>query len=125
MSLPISLFIVGEAKFNIQVNASKGIIASGSINNPIKLGGIFSLTNSTGTKGPSGSIDTSGIISFDGTRMMRANTRLLRAPADTGPQPYLTLDGSVSFLGLSETIKAEVSKNSFDFHLSYDLFEHC
>jgi hypothetical protein len=111
-----------EAKFNIQVNFNKGIIASGSINKPIELGGIFSLSDTAGTKGPSGSIDTSAFSSFSGGRMMQANTRLLRADPLTDDNPYFTLDGKVVFLGITESIKAKASRSSFDFELAFNFF---
>lgn len=109
-----------EAKFDIQVNADKGIIASGSINDPITIAGIFSLSDTTGKKGPSGSIDTTAFTS-SGNDRIRANTRLIQ-DAGSGKTPYLSLDGKVQFLGITESIKAEVASDYFNFELKYDFF---
>ena len=108
-----------EAKFNIQVNANKGIIASGSINKPIGIAGVFSLSDTTGTKGPSGSINTTAFAN-PSVPIIQANTRLSQVSIVTDTTPYMSLDGKVSFLGLTESIKAEVSSSSFDFELDYN-----
>jgi hypothetical protein len=107
-----------EAKFNLQVSWGKGIYASGSINAPITLAGILSLSDVTGKTGPSGLIDTSQLPSrTDAAALERRRDRLL--VADGTAQPYFTLDGRLVFLGIDESIKASAAGSTFDFTVDF------
>jgi hypothetical protein len=106
-----------EAKLNLQVSWTKGIIASGSINNPITLAGIFTLSDTTGTAGPSASIDTTAIVAAP-----RPARRLggSRSPALAGAaKPYFTMDGQLVFLSVTATISAQASGETFDFDFDF------
>lgn len=104
-----------EAKFKLEVSWGKGIVAAGSINDPITLGDVFTLSDTTGTAGPSGSIDTTSLAAIE--RARRSGLQLLLLG---DPPAYMTLDGRVALLGLTETVSARVSKSSFEFDLSFD-----
>lgn len=106
-----------EAKFGLQVNWGKGIIASGSISEPISLGGVLIISNADGTKGPSGSIDTSQLPSRTDRHALERRREQLAIGA--GAQPYFTLDGRIRFLGIDESVKASAAGKSFDFELSW------
>lgn len=56
------LFYSLEIKLFMQVSYNQGIIASGSINEPIEIAGFLKISDETGTTGPSASIDTSSLI---------------------------------------------------------------
>lgn len=116
-----------EAKFDLQVVYDKGIIASGSINDPISLFGVFALSDVSGTKGPSGSIDTTALPSRKARAEARRASRNRRTASSTAlavaDKPYFTLDGRVQFLGIAESVKAQASKTSFDFQVSFAFLE--
>lgn len=78
--------------FDIEIIFQSGIQASGYISAPINLGnGVFVLSDSTGTKGPQGSIDT------------------LALTGSGNDGPYLTLSGSLTLLGMTDTISATIT----------------
>ncbi|MCR9255490.1 MAG: hypothetical protein NXI16_05280 [Alphaproteobacteria bacterium] len=111
-----------EADFNIEVEFSKGIIASGSISKPITLLDVFTLSAADdASKGPSGSIDTTQLAALQrANRIALANgTPLLTLEswAADGSPPYFTLDGKVEVLGLTESVNAKAAKSSFDFDI--------
>ncbi len=107
-----------EAKFNLQVSKDHGIVGSGSINQPIKIGEVFSLSDATGQTGPSGSIDTSRLP--DRTdRLALEQLHQRRALRLGDEQPYFTLDGKLAFLGLDATITASAAGKTFDFDLDF------
>jgi hypothetical protein len=88
--------------FAFQVSTS-GVSASGSINNPIVVnaGGvnILTLSDTTGTKGPSGSIDTMA-------------------------SPYFTLNASLALLGLiNASVDAYVGDDNFTFDATLSVFD--
>jgi hypothetical protein len=116
-------FYSWEAKFNLQVSWGKGIIASGSINDPIALGGdILIISNVDGTKGPSGSIDTTHLPRRDERRALEERRTRLAIDA-AAAQPYFTLDGRLRFLGIDESVKASATGKSFDFEVSFKFLE--
>lgn len=98
------LFYGFEAVFDIAIYFSTGIKASGYINKPLSLAnGLFKLSDASGEKGPYGLIDTTFL---------------------TSPQPgkpYLTLSGSVTLLGFTNTLYAYISSNEFTFETSTNL----
>lgn len=98
------LFYGFEAVFDIAVYFSTGIKASGYIDKPLSLAdGLFKLSDASGEKGPYGLIDTTFL---------------------TSPQPgkpYLTLSGSVTLLGVTNTLYAYISSNEFTFEASTNL----
>jgi hypothetical protein len=115
-------FYSWEAKFNLQVSYGKGIIASGSISEPISLADVLIISNADGTKGPSGSIDTSQLPARTERRALEE--RRSRLAIDTAAaQPYFTLDGRLRFLGLDESIKASATGKTFDFEVSWDFLD--
>jgi len=105
-----------EATFSIVVNASTGIYAKGQINKPITVGPIFTLSDSTGKTGPSGLIDTSKLPSRTDQQALALRRDWLFAG---GVDPYFTLDGKVSLLGIETVVKAQAAGQTFDFDLSW------
>jgi hypothetical protein len=111
-----------EAKFGLQVSWGKGIIASGSISQPITLADVLTISNADGTKGPSGSIDTTQLPSRTERRALERRRGQLAL--DTGAaQPYFTLDGRLRFLGIDESIKASAAGKTFDFEVSFEFLQ--
>ncbi|MDG5490533.1 hypothetical protein [Psychroserpens sp. SPM9] len=55
------LFYTYELKLLMEVNFDKGIIANGSINKPISILDILTISDATGDKGPNASIDTTNL----------------------------------------------------------------
>jgi hypothetical protein len=115
-------FYSWEAKFNLQVSWGKGIIASGSISEPISLADVLVISSADGTTGPSGSIDTSQVPARTERRALaERRTRLAVDPA--AAQPYFTLDGRLRFLGIDESIKASATGKTFDFEVSFGFLD--
>lgn len=106
-----------EIKLCVEVSATNGIKASGSVNQAIDLFGVLSLTDATGTTGPSASIDTAGLMSTPASTAGPVKTQALAVAPTAGADPpaYLCLDGKVQLLGVSYTLECEVTKTSFDF----------
>lgn len=93
-----------EAVFDIAIYFSSGIKASGYINNPLSLaGGLFKLSDASGTKGPFGLIDTTAIL----------------GPSD---KPYLFLSGSITLLAFSDTVCAYIKNNAFYLEMTLHQF---
>lgn len=93
-----------EAVFDIAVYFNSGIKAWGYINKPLSLaGGLFKLSDASGTKGPYGLIDTTSII----------------APTD---KPYLYLNASMTLLAYSDTICAYIKNDAFYIEMTLHQF---
>ncbi|THU34884.1 hypothetical protein FAM09_23105 [Niastella caeni] len=90
------IFYGFEAVFDIEIYFNTGIKASGYVNKPLSLaGGLVTLSNAQADKGPYGLIDTTAINSPDPDK------------------PYLILSGSITVLGISDTLYAYIKEGSF------------
>lgn len=87
-----------EAIFDIEIIFERGIKASGSINEPLVLGGgVFKLADASGTKGPTGMIDTLDL-------------------SGPGSNTYLQLSASLTLLAMTDTITATVTNDGWNFN---------
>jgi len=102
-----------ELQLAVDVSASQGIRASGSVNEPIDLLEVLKLSDVTGTRGPAASIDTSGLMPAAASR----------AAAAAEPPPYLFLDGRLTLLAETYTLEAKVTRSSFEFDFGFTLLE--
>lgn len=110
-----------ELTLSVEVSASKGIKAAGSVNDPINLFDVLTISDATGKTGPSAAIDTTQLMSSPAAINSRVKTRaraVAPAPA-AAPPPYLWLDGEIDLLGVSDTIQASVTDTSFDFEFQF------
>lgn len=110
-----------ELKLCVEVNASKGIKAAGSVNHAIDLFGVLTISDVTGTTGPSASINTASLMSSPAAIAGPVKSQLAATAPAAGENPptYLCLDGKVSLLGVSYSLDAKVTKNSFDFDFEF------
>lgn len=111
-----------ELTLSVEVNASKGIKAAGSVNDPITLFDVLTISDATGTTGPSAAIDTTELMSSPAAINSPVKTRALAvAPAPAAaPPPYLWLNGKIDLLGVSDTIQASVTDKSFEFEFEFE-----
>ncbi|TCJ13569.1 hypothetical protein EPD60_12285 [Flaviaesturariibacter flavus] len=99
------LFYGFEAVFDVEIYFNTGIKAYGYIDKALSLaGGVVKLSDVTGSKGPYGLIDTSAILATDN-------------------KPVLTLSGSLTVLGFTQSLYAYVSNGGFVFETATSLLD--
>lgn len=96
-----------------------GIKASGSISK-ISLGGMLTITNSTGNAGPSFSLDTSAASSSPAGELAGSGMPSPSAGGASVPR-LLSLSGKASLMGLSDSVSGSVSDTGFNFSLNQSL----
>lgn len=105
------LFQSWELDLQIQIQWDKGVVASGSISEPITLLNVLTLSDATGAQGPSAAIDTSQL----------AGTAPAPSAGIGDASPYFSMSGAIQCLGLSESFQGSVSDDGFDVNFSASL----
>jgi hypothetical protein len=136
------LFYSWELKLFMEVNYNRGVLADGSINEPIKIADLLKISDTSGDKGPSMHIDTTPLSAFAPSVMTRLDEQLLRTmralpddavPAVFGINPfavrttgdaskvYFAASGAVYLLGLSANFSGSVTDGGFEVNFSANL----
>lgn len=131
-----------ELKLFMEVNYNRGILADGSINNPISISDLLKISDATGEKGPSLHIDTTPVSPKPLSIANRLDDQLMRTlrllpddvrPAVFGINPftirtagdaskvYFAASGAVYLLGLSAQFSGSITDGGFDVNFSAKL----
>lgn len=121
-----------EAILQMEVSTKKGVVANGSLSKPIVVGDVLTLSDESGTKGPSLAIDTSPLIPGGNDDVVPAPS-LRRPPSVVGidrwslfttgdnATTYFSASGGVHLLGLQERFSGEITSEGFAVNFHADL----